>query len=797
MQNFKKSFGILITCLLLMCALPMSVFAAETTYDLSVAGDNSVIATYDDSTYTLTISGTGATKDYSSSGNPIGRKLSNVKSIIIEEGITHLGNYLFNYTSGSYSTPNLTSTSIVLPSTLKSIGNYTFQYVKAANGTLTMTIPASVESIGEGAFASSNFTAISFEENSKLTEIPEKAFYNMTKISELNIPEGVAFIGDLAFGSSKIANLTLPSTITTLNYGALRNMEYVEDIKINSAQISSVGTYVIDRMGKSVSSSKTARVHASEKFLIDGLEALGYTVTTFGSATEQEGWDSYPSSYAQNVGKTTSTDAVMYYNPYSGVVDIIGSGEITGTSSGAQFIFSDATSIIVHEGITNIPSNGFRSSKATSISLPSTLTTIEGYALYNNVYLTSLVIPKNVESIGYYAIANMNKLETLTFESGSKLQTIGDTAFINDYALTSVTLPSSVEEIGSKAFANCNNLAVITNLANKNQTVGSNAFTATSSSAVVPTVYLYSANTGMIAATSTMKEGTTVIYLDEPVLSGTLENGVTWTYDPVNQKLTFSGDGDIPSYSNGSQPWYGAASQYGGVGTYIFGDGITGIGSGVFGSYGSSSYGSNGSGSTIYGSSGLDYSAAGGGGASYGGTASDAGSGSGSGSGESGSGEGGSGEGGNTESSRTDDVKIIVDATPTYFEVTVPIIVSVNMDKWGHVDVASGYTVDNNCALGPVVITDIKVVSAPTWTIVDYNSDFANMKASSNKFGMTINGAEVSETGSVVLNDSLTSSIMNGASKDLSFDFKFTAQKVKVDSENIAAIVFTVDFDKV
>ena len=41
------------------------------------------------------------------------------------------------------------------------------------------------------------------------------------------------------------------------------------------------------------------------------------------------------------------------------------------------------------------------------------------------------------------------------------------------------------------------------------------------------------------------------------------------------------------------------------------------------------------------------------------------------------------------------------------------------MDKWGHVDVASGYTVDNNCALGPVVITDIKVVSAPTWNIVD------------------------------------------------------------------------------
>ena len=44
-------------------------------------------------------------------------------------------------------------------------------------------------------------------------------------------------------------------------------------------------------------------------------------------------------------------------------------------------------------------------------------------------------------------------------------------AFINDSALTSVTLPSSVEEIGSKAFANNDKLAVITNLANKNQTV--------------------------------------------------------------------------------------------------------------------------------------------------------------------------------------------------------------------------------------------------------------------------------------------------------------------------------------
>ena len=69
---------------------------------------------------TLTISGEGAMKDYNSDDNPSPvYNNSDVKKIVIEDGVTSIGNYAFHSCSSL--------TSITIPDSVTSIGNFAFE----------------------------------------------------------------------------------------------------------------------------------------------------------------------------------------------------------------------------------------------------------------------------------------------------------------------------------------------------------------------------------------------------------------------------------------------------------------------------------------------------------------------------------------------------------------------------------------------------------------------------------------------------------------------------------------------
>ena len=133
----------------------------------------------------LTISGTGAMADFTGEDPaPWRSNRSNISSVIIEPGVTSIGNGAF----GSYT--NLRS--VTIPASVTSIGEKAF----SSSGLSSVTIPAGVESIGK------------------------EAFYNCGGLSSVTIPASVERIGSKAFSNSSTLNVTVYAPECTIGGNA-------------------------------------------------------------------------------------------------------------------------------------------------------------------------------------------------------------------------------------------------------------------------------------------------------------------------------------------------------------------------------------------------------------------------------------------------------------------------------------------------------------------------------------------------------------------------------------------------
>ena len=95
----------------------------------------------------------------------------------------------------------------------------------------------------------------------------------------------------------------------------------------------------------------------------------------------------------------------------------------------------------------------------TSLTLPSSVTSIGDGVFSGCRGLTSLTIPSGVTSIGDYAFSGCSGLTSLTIPSG--VTSIGDLTFKGCSGLTSLTIPSGVTSIGKWAFYGCSGLTSI------------------------------------------------------------------------------------------------------------------------------------------------------------------------------------------------------------------------------------------------------------------------------------------------------------------------------------------------
>lgn len=111
-------------------------------------------------------------------------------------------------------------------------------------------------------------------------------------------------------------------------------------------------------------------------------------------------------------------------------------------------------------GIKQLAKSMFEGWNLTSITLPSSLTSVKDFAFKGCAKLESIIIPDGVLGIYEGAFQDCSSLRTITISEN--ISTISKNAFNCCSSLTSITIPSSIRTIGYLAFGYCSNLTSLT-----------------------------------------------------------------------------------------------------------------------------------------------------------------------------------------------------------------------------------------------------------------------------------------------------------------------------------------------
>lgn len=366
---------------------------------------------------TMTIEGIGVIPNYTKTEvKPWDDFANRIKKVIIDDGVTAIGNYTFN------NCENLTS--VEISDTVTKINKYAFpntisfskiNYKGTFNewnlisndensNTKYVIITYSdgyVDYAPAEDFEVINGVIVSYLGEAPVVHIPEEidgvkitklgssVFEGNRKCYHITIPDTVTMIGELAFDScTKLRSINIPDGITELKDYTFGFCESLSAITLPDTLI---------EIGEGVFSNCTS------------LTSIDLSnITSFGEAAFES----------------------------TGLLEVN-----------------------IPEGITSIPRLAFRNcSSLTSVELPQGLETIEGDAFSLCENLTDIKIPSTVENIYSNAFEDCSQLSEIELPS---VITISSDSFRNCYRLQNIIIPKTVKKILTGAFMNCYSLTNI------------------------------------------------------------------------------------------------------------------------------------------------------------------------------------------------------------------------------------------------------------------------------------------------------------------------------------------------
>ncbi len=415
-KKLRLLSAVLAICMLLTIA-PITAFASTGSGTCGDNGDN--ISWELDESGTLTLTGSGAMRDYASS-DYFGEDVSpwrefemgnDIKKIVVGDGITSIGRNAFHNCNEV--------TEVSLPAGLKKIGYAAFESCKKlkninlpdgletiddnafslCSALESIVIPDSVTDLGGSVFFNC-YNLVSANIPAGITELNVDLFWNCTKLNSItSIPESVTKIGDSVFsGCSSITEITLPKGLQEIGYYVFENCSSLSDIKIDE---SNENYTTVDGV-----------LYNKDKTLLIAYP-IGNERTSFATPSTLTKIRSYPFTHSKNLKEVT-----------------------------------------LNEGLKEVPHYAFYDSKIVSVNIPASVNEIvtSAFEKCTELQAVNFADGSNLESISYSAFSECSSLKQIELPEGLKY--IYSRAFQYCSKLSKVNIPTSVTKIGSSAFYN-------------------------------------------------------------------------------------------------------------------------------------------------------------------------------------------------------------------------------------------------------------------------------------------------------------------------------------------------------
>ena len=500
-------------CLAAMVVVTVMVMAAGAAAQTWDCGETpgTVTCTLNDGTFT--VSGSGAMTNTS----PWYGSSSSITSVIIENGVTSIGDYAFRDCIGL--------TSVTISNSVTSIGREAFS---SCTSLTSVTIPNSVTYIGDRAFVNSGLTSVTI--GNSVTSIGDEAFGWCHGMTSVTIGNSVASIGEMAFAyNDGITSITIPSSVTSIGDGAFQGCAGLTSITIPNSVTYLSGFSGTGLTSITIPSSVTSIGNGA--FAYTGLTSItipsnvtsigdeafqscaGLTSITIPSNVTSIGDKAF--AYCTNL---TSVICLREIPPTIGsktfVAECAWDGEDCKTTMLWSYLFVPEATIGTYNSADGWKDFHFirDTSKVTEYvqmwgwytdGVPTTIwamlskdgtLTVSGAGNMDdkgNPYyywrgasglhdfknsITSIVIGDGVTSIGNHAFSSYTNPTSVTIPNS--VTSIGDGSFGGCTGLTSVTIPNSVISIGERAFSSCTNLTSVT-IGNSVTSIGDETFSYT------------------------------------------------------------------------------------------------------------------------------------------------------------------------------------------------------------------------------------------------------------------------------------------------------------------------------